>query len=377
MLVTNDHIQTTGTSDSSQALVFHQCAKFAEHQYHELRESRHLQTLETYLKLKKEQVDYLAEVTGGDQAHFLARDLGKTRTLYNQDSAAIAEHHRTRDAFRDQAIEMFSRCLQASDDFDDDAAIRLCSIWTAHFATSDGDRLHGVVRDALQRVPSHKFVFLSHQLSARLLKQYVQDEVYSQQVRGTNVVKQKVKDREFFKAAYRILQDLIRRMGSEHPYHTLYQLHFLCQPAGSNEPAVFERGLVAKEILTALERGTNGGRVSDVQRVCGAYLQWATFKLKKNAAYPQKKTVHTIPPHTPISVLRSVKIPVSTISTPIDKTLQYADIVYIRRYAGTFSLAGGLNLPKITECEGSDGHRYKQLVSLSEPGSRHNFTIFC
>ncbi len=37
-------------------------------------------------------------------------------------------------------------------------------------------------------------------------------------------------------------------------------------------------------------------------------------------------------------------------------------MVTISRFSDTFSLAGGLNLPKIIECIGSDGQYYKQLV---------------
>jgi len=36
--------------------------------------------------------------------------------------------------------------------------------------------------------------------------------------------------------------------------------------------------------------------------------------------------------------------------------------VSVAGFVPTFSLAGGLNLPKIIECIGSDGRYYKQLV---------------
>jgi hypothetical protein len=42
-------------------------------------------------------------------------------------------------------------------------------------------------------------------------------------------------------------------------------------------------------------------------------------------------------------------------------------MVTISKFSDTFSLAGGLNLPKIIECIGSDGRHYKQLVKGIAP----------
>jgi ataxia telangiectasia mutated family protein len=49
-------------------------------------------------------------------------------------------------------------------------------------------------------------------------------------------------------------------------------------------------------------------------------------------------------------------------------------MVTISRFSDTFSLAGGLNLPKIIECIGSDGQYYKQLVKGKSPTPREYCT---
>lgn len=41
---------------------------------------------------------------------------------------------------------------------------------------------------------------------------------------------------------------------------------------------------------------------------------------------------------------------------------QRQGIATVSKFSDSFSLAGGLNLPKIIECIGSDGLHYKQLV---------------
>ena len=49
-------------------------------------------------------------------------------------------------------------------------------------------------------------------------------------------------------------------------------------------------------------------------------------------------------------------------STKVVTVTTIQGMVTISRFSGAFSLAGGLNLPKIIECIGSDGQYYKQLV---------------
>jgi len=39
-------------------------------------------------------------------------------------------------------------------------------------------------------------------------------------------------------------------------------------------------------------------------------------------------------------------------------------IVTVDRFVDTFETVGGVNLPKIVYCVGSDGQRYKQLVKV-------------
>ena len=57
-----------------------------------------------------------------------------------------------------------------------------------------------------------------------------------------------------------------------------------------------------------------------------------------------------------------VKVPVTTERLPLDPTLKYEDCVWIERYPPQFETAGGINLPKISVCQGSNGQGYKQLV---------------
>ena len=44
-----------------------------------------------------------------------------------------------------------------------------------------------------------------------------------------------------------------------------------------------------------------------------------------------------------------------TMEVPIDANCRYDNITWIEGFEGTFKLAGGINLPKIITCIGSDG----------------------
>jgi len=71
-----------------------------------------------------------------------------------------------------------------------------------------------------------------------------------------------------------------------------------------------------------------------------------------------------IPEELRIRKVQKVQVPVVSVDTPLDYTLRYDNCVWIERYEDTFEPAGGLNVPKISICHGSDGEKYKQLVSV-------------
>lgn len=53
------------------------------------------------------------------------------------------------------------------------------------------------------------------------------------------------------------------------------------------------------------------------------------------------------------------------ISLPqVDPSGCYDDLVTVRGFAPQYNLAGGINLPKIIDCVGSDGKSRRQLVKV-------------
>lgn len=48
----------------------------------------------------------------------------------------------------------------------------------------------------------------------------------------------------------------------------------------------------------------------------------------------------------------------------MDPTGEYGNLVTIQSFKAEFRLAGGVNLPKIIDCVGSDGKERRQLVKV-------------
>lgn len=51
----------------------------------------------------------------------------------------------------------------------------------------------------------------------------------------------------------------------------------------------------------------------------------------------------------------------------VDPTGEYGNLVTIQSFKAEFRLAGGINLPKIIDCLGSDGKERRQLVKVRLP----------
>ncbi|KAF8578220.1 hypothetical protein K439DRAFT_1395785 [Ramaria rubella] len=340
--------------DPALAVVFQQYALFAEEQYHANLRSPEISRLKVYMERKKleiEQVKSLPAITQRGPKHdALSSHLRTAEALFADDTAQLSIHTESRTTFLVQAVEMYSRCLHASDEFDDSAVIRLCSLWFANFGESKVQHNFG---RALSRIPSRKFVFLAHQLSARLSRPD------KSMPNSSNSPKH--------------LKSLMVRMCNEHPFHCLYQVWALQSGApesahdglrrqSSRGALPSGRAETAREIITLCRQYTpNTQRVQSLELLCNASLQWAKYPLKTKKEYTGKEKTHDNPSDCPLRRISDLAVPVTTAHTPLDPTLRYDDLVTVKSYLPRFTLAGGKNLPKISVCVGSDGKHYKQL----------------
>jgi ataxia telangiectasia mutated family protein len=353
----------------SHAEVYYQYAIFAERQYQDILKSPDTLRYKIYKDRKyqeyKKRQQTVANAGGPGRVSRSNPDmvaLKKSKEGYEEDERRYKEQTQTLVLFRGRAIEMFSRCMAVCDLYDDESIMRLISIWFSHFEESE---LYGKLEDAIARVPSHKFVFLAHQLSARLA---VVDEILPTQDTPTQQAKVATT-----RTGQLLLRSLILRMCREHPFHSLYQVYCL-RPArkhsgsqrrqsGRAEPGEL-REAAAEEIFSLLREDTAcTHRVLAVEQLCDASLQWAQHPIKKEHE-GKRPGVLRVPDKMLISKIRDLAAPVTTAHTPLDPTTKYSDCVWVSMYEQTYTTAGGINLPKISKCIGSDGVRYKQLVRV-------------
>jgi len=283
----------------------------------------------------------------------------ESERVLEQERVKLEEYRTSKDAFLRLAIRQLSFVLKTCDRHDD-TVHRLCALWFAHAAD---DKLNKAVAEDLQRIPSAKFTFLSHQLAARLSRQSTTASAFQSNLKA-----------------------VVHRLCLDHPFHILYQLYPLRQGASSalsttkarrtsQEPsAQLTRGLAAEDMHSQLRKVPKMQQIlQDLDLACESYVEWASYDIKTHDAYKKwaknkKLPTPTLPDGLKLRALRNMRLPVSTCHLQLDPTCQYdqPSIPMIQKYAKEFRTAGGVNLPKISDCIGSDGVRYKQLVgSLS------------
>ena len=271
----------------------------------------------------------------------------------------------TRD-MRWRALENYGKALVESDDHDD-KILRFTALWLAH---ADDDDLNRKLRKAVKAIPSHKFVFLAYQLSARL-SDPVEPTPFSKAVR-----------------------ELVERLCTDHPYHSVFPVNALRDITSSvsssskssrssrrSSTAPTEanvsnksRAQAANDVIAKVRvKPALSARISAIELACDAYREWAEVDLKASAnnytngpkGAVKKGLLVILKSAKIVSELRNLPIPVTSYDLAVDPTCRYepGSFPSIVKYKETFQNAGGMNMPKIVWCIGSDGVEYKQLVS--------------
>jgi serine-protein kinase ATM len=369
-----DILSGSGFPANVTAKIYHECAMFADRQYHAITRSPDTIRRKLYVDRKVNEIrDLESQIRrgGANDIQDLKHTHAKAQRQLNADRESYARHIEALKTFLQQAVKMYAYCLEVSYLFDDDAHIRLVSLWYANF---DDEKLMPVLNN-IHQVPSWKFLFLTHQLTARLTKLDSGPTDANRVQMGTS--RPSLTGQEH-------LQKLVLRMCIEHPFHSLYQLFPLksssdtsisankrhSQRLDASQPLLQkERAAAAAELFNKLRNGPNAVRVRDVDEYCKACLEWAKYSVKELANRQSRKDKSLPVPKT-MQILRldfakGIRVPIPTAYTPVDPTMQYNNCVWIKGYEDTFKTAGGVNVPKIHRCFGTDGSTHTQLVRPS------------
>lgn len=334
-------------------------AQFADEQYQQSNSQVvEMNRLEAFAMSKEQDTLTGRKRRGGSQASSDASSPYE-ETQSQRDRRTVEAFRAAHQAFLETALAMYGQTL-ASCDHHDHALYRFCSLWLEN---GHNVALNDLANTIIVTIPSHKFIVLVPQLSARLS---------SAGQHGSSDGKHQTSQQQ-------ILQDLILRICTDHPHHSLFQVLFLRenQPQQPKAVAMSRRisqgsPLVASQIRRAeavellisriLKRSKLALLLQNVSTAIEAYIEYANLPTKKDKDLPP---VRDIPPQMKILKLKNCPIPVTTLTIPVDKTRTYhpTSMVCIKHFVPSYGLVGGINVPKVTTCIGSDGRRYKQLVS--------------
>uniref|UniRef100_A0A8D2P350 non-specific serine/threonine protein kinase n=1 Tax=Zosterops lateralis melanops TaxID=1220523 RepID=A0A8D2P350_ZOSLA len=350
-------IAASNSGDSSDELkkgkmkAFLSLARFSDNQYQRIEnymKSSEFENKQALLKKAKEEVGLMKERRV--QAN---RYTVKVQRELELDVGAIQALTEDRKRFLCKAVENYISCLLSGEEHDM-WIFRLCSLWLEN---SGVDRVNEMMKENAQKIPSYKFLPLMYQLAARM---------------GTKMMGGL--------GFHEILNNLMSRISLDHPHHTLFIILALAN-ANKDElltkPDAIRRNKLIKNApkeisqldvdrmeaastIMNIVRKRRARMVRDIEALCDAYITLAN--LDSNPWKSQRKGI-SIPADQPIIKLKNLEdVAVPTMEIKVDPTGEYENLVTISSFKREFRLAGGINLPKIIDCVGSDGKERRQLV---------------
>ncbi|XP_019856363.1 PREDICTED: serine-protein kinase ATM [Amphimedon queenslandica] len=291
--------------------------------------------------------------------------------LSEEDELIIRQHEQDQRQFLNKSIINYSLCLSTGEQYNL-RIFRLMSLW---FTSSTDPLINELIKDYVSSLPSYKLLPVIYQLAARMSS--LNSDPFQH-----------------------ILQEMLYRLGKDHPYHSLYvilalsnagidnefpQKGYVTGQRRSNGGAMSngtklrrsgggaggrgggvgqcvvddEKVKAAQDLLSRL-RSVNGELLRDISSLCEAYVDMAYHDV---TAHKTEKKPIRIPPNCPLLKLKKNKVPIPTLDHPIDPSGRYKDsMVTITSFDAHFSLCGGVNLPKVLSALCSDGKRRRQLI---------------
>eukprot|EP01064_Diplonema_japonicum_P024245 TRINITY_DN3476_c2_g1_i2.p1 TRINITY_DN3476_c2_g1~~TRINITY_DN3476_c2_g1_i2.p1 ORF type:complete len:2821 (+),score=710.18 TRINITY_DN3476_c2_g1_i2:67-8529(+) len=265
--------------------------------------------------------------------------------------------HTDQEMYLLQSVKAYCLTTLHSDSYDLICVFRLVALWLQN---EDNSELNHYLTGFFGKLASSsKFVPLAYQLVSRLSGK---------------------KDTETFQATLTVL---LEKLARNHPHHVLHHLSalsyggYLPDQQRYREVFMADTGKIeaAKRILKALSRSkTMAPLLEEMRTLVEAYMQFAFHPINKKTHIDGEKI-----PLTKDLSLKNVRslshAVVPTYSIPVSKMGDYARVPRVKEFEPCFTTAGGINLPKIIRCLGSDGKWYKQLVKGGQDDLRQDAVL--
>lgn len=330
-----------GESEGNEAgEVFHEFASFCDKQLQNADGLEDFQRIQKLRERKEAEVDDLDKMLKSANSQTKERDnlrnhRAKAKQWFDLDNREFQRLRESRETFLRQSLENYLLCLQACDKYENDA-LRFSALWLENY---ESDIANEAVSKHVGQVGSRKFAALMNQWSSRLLD----------------------KPGHF----QSLLSSLVLRICLDHPYHGMYQIFTGFRTKGKDEAAM-KRHAAASNIVQEL-------KASKVQNDTWLALHNTNLVFVKFAI--ERLDGSTIKPGSKLALRRYAtgarieqeiqksRVPPPTMKIELRPDCDYTNVPFIARFEPQFTVASGISMPKIITAIGTDGLRYKQLVS--------------
>ncbi|XP_044057149.1 serine-protein kinase ATM isoform X1 [Siniperca chuatsi] len=333
---------------SQRTEAFLSLARFSDAQYQSIDKymnSSEFENKQALLEKAKKEVDLIKEHNVSNRYTI------KVKKELQLDETALSNLQEDRQRFLCKAVENYIQCLEQGEEHDT-WVFRLASLWLEN---ANVKAVNDMMKKGVKQIPSYKFLPLMYQLAARM---------------GTKMANGIAEDTGF----HDVLIDLIYQASLQHPHHTLFIIlalvnankdeNFCSSRLSKSAPRLtsqfdLERSDVARKIISAI-RKKRGEMIRGIERLCDAYITLAYMDVSKHKT--EKKAI-PIPADQPIMQIKDLdEVVIPTMEIKVDPSGCYDNLVTVRSFMPQYHLAGGVNLPKIIDCVGSDGKSRRQLV---------------
>ncbi|XP_038683516.1 serine/threonine-protein kinase ATM isoform X2 [Tripterygium wilfordii] len=276
------------------------------------------------------------------------QELQKQLTMDKEEAQKLQED---RDNFLGLALEWYKRCLVIGDKYDVRVVFRLVSLW---FSLSSRENVVQSMLNSIDEVQSYKFIPLVYQIASRM---------GSKDGLGPHS----------FQFA---LVSLVKKMAVDHPHHTIFQLLALAngdrikdkQRSRNSFVVDMDKKLSAENLLEELS-SYHGAIIGQMKQTVEIYIKLAELETKR-----EDTNKRVAVPREIRNVQQLELVPVVTATFPVDRCCKYPEgsFPYFKGLADSITVMNGINAPKVVECFGSDGCKYRQLAKSGNDDLRQD-----
>ena len=108
-----------------------------------------------------------------------------------------------------------------------------------------------------------------------------------------------------------------------------------------------------------------GPLIKALELLSDSYIELAYHDAKKQISKKQNTPHLPLPPASGLLKYKpSHAVAMPTLTIPIDPACRYDNIVCIVEFDSSYRVEGGINMPKVLSCLGSDGIQRRQLLKV-------------